>query len=764
MKNRLVGILIVVLSMFAVAMVQGQTVGLALSGGGSKGLAHIGVIRALEEQGIPIHYITGTSIGAIVGGLYAAGYSTDEMEKLFLDPKFELWVSGKLDEEYTYHFKQDSPNSMWLGFRFSVDSAQFSPTIPVNLRLPIQMDMAFLELFSGVDAIAKHNFDSLFVPFRCIGSDITHNREVVFRSGYLKDAIRASMTFPFYYRPISINKSLFYDGGMVNNFPTDVLYADFKPDYIIGVVVAKPNEVPSEENLISVLSNMLMAKENYTLKNAPAGIIIQPNVPNLTVTDFRNSAELIEIGYQTLLDSLPRIKDFVWDSIGQREIELRRKEFRAKIPAIVIDDIEIEGLNKLQSDYIKGIMIKPQEVLTLEMFKRQYFKLISEEYISHVYPYLSLNYGNRTYKATLTVTKEKAFKANIGGYISANAYTTLFLQFKYYYWKRQVVRVNADVYVGRYYNSIIGKLRLSRVKRNPFDQTISAGYSRWNYFNTYPIFIGSETPAYLVHEEAILDYRIMHLIKHSSRIVGNITLFSTIDRYYWDNLYTKQDSRDKNQAFLIRPSFFYEYSTIDFRYFATQGLRIRTEFAFFAGYEYNRPGTTSYQKVKSQHFRHWFSFNGEVEKLFRMGKVYRLGISGHLAWSNLPMFKSYNATKIRANQYAPTHESTMAFLPGYRDPVFMAGGLSNTFLLYKNLQFRLDGYFYQPVVSVLRDILNDAYQSIPFEKHAFIAYASLAYTTKLGPISVNLSWYSSNNPNLMFNMSFGYLFFINKIF
>ena len=99
-----------------------QKVGLVLSGGGAKGVAHIGVIRALEDNGIPIDYITGTSMGAIIGGLYAAGYSPDEMEAIIASKDFSYWVTGELGVEYTYFFKKEAPNPSWVNLRFNYDS------------------------------------------------------------------------------------------------------------------------------------------------------------------------------------------------------------------------------------------------------------------------------------------------------------------------------------------------------------------------------------------------------------------------------------------------------------------------------------------------------------------------------------------------------------------------------------------------------------------------------------------------------------------
>ena len=364
----------------------------------------------------------------------------------------------------------------------------------------------------------------------------------------------------------------------------------------------------------------------------------------------------------------------------------------------------------------------------------------------------------------MDVSKQKPFKLNFGGYVSANAYTTLYLKFNYYFWARQLIDVNLDVYFGRYYNSAIGSFRLTRMQGTPFDHTFTLGYSRWNYFNTYRIFVGSETPSYLLHEEMMFDYKISHLIGNRSKLEANVTFFGVNDKYYWNNTYTQEDSRDRNHVYMVRPNIKYEYNTTNFRYFPTRGLYAKVELSYFAGFELNKPGSTAPQTEGSTHFRHWFSLNGEIQKVFRVAKFYRIGLSGHAAWSNLPMFESFNATKLRANYYAPTPESNLAYLPNYRDPIFLAAGLNNVFLLYKNLQLRVDGYFYQPVISILRGGMNNAYASKPFEKRAFIGYTSLAYVTKLGPLSVNVSWYSNHTPNFMFNLSFGYLFFSNKIF
>lgn len=164
--------------------IHAQKVGLVLSGGGAKGLTHIGIIRALEENGIPIDYIAGTSMGAIVGSLYAMGYSPDEMEALLKSDDFKRWYSGNVEEKYIYYFKKNPPTPEFINIRISLKDSlknvkpQFLPTSIVD---PIQMNIVFLQLFGQATAASKANFDSLYIPFRCIASDVYNKRPLILK-------------------------------------------------------------------------------------------------------------------------------------------------------------------------------------------------------------------------------------------------------------------------------------------------------------------------------------------------------------------------------------------------------------------------------------------------------------------------------------------------------------------------------------------------------------------------------------------------------
>jgi len=215
----------IVLSFCGFPNVSAQKVGLVLSGGGAKGAAHIGVIKALEDNNIPIDYITGTSIGAIIGGFYAVGYTPDEMLELMLSDEFGYWQSGTIADDYIYYFKKPDDTPEFL--RFSIDLKDTIPVktnitgiLPQSLINPVQMNQAFMGLFAQATAKSGWNFDNLFVPFRCMSSDIYNKRAIKWRSGDLGEAIRSSMTLPFFFKPLWRDGFPLFDGGIYNNFPS----------------------------------------------------------------------------------------------------------------------------------------------------------------------------------------------------------------------------------------------------------------------------------------------------------------------------------------------------------------------------------------------------------------------------------------------------------------------------------------------------------------------------------------------------------------
>ena len=310
------GIIFLAALALAAVPVQARKVGLVLSGGGAKGLYHIGVIQALEENGVPIDYIAGTSMGAIIAGLYAAGYSPEEMRAIVLSGDVKKWVSGRIDDSHRYYYRQlDVPPSM-LSVRLDVSrearklrrvakesgnkadaaSAGKLLQLPVDLISSAQVDMALNELFRQASEACGGDFDRLMVPFFCVASDMAARRPVEFHEGDIGQAIRASMSIPLVFKPLKLKKMLLYDGGLFDNFPWQRMIDNYSPDHLIGVKCTAGNTpVDENSNLIDQALMLMTAQTDYDLP-AEGNIKIERAV-DAGMLDFDRGVEIMQSGY-----------------------------------------------------------------------------------------------------------------------------------------------------------------------------------------------------------------------------------------------------------------------------------------------------------------------------------------------------------------------------------------------------------------------------------------------------------------------------------
>ena len=302
-------LIICFLSLAAVG--QQQKIGVVMSGGAAKGLAHVGMLKALEENGIPIDYVAGTSMGGIVAGCYAAGMSPDQIEEMMISSDFLNWVNGRLEEGYNYYYNRNDDHPSFLKLNLSLDST-FNFILNTSLANDLSLNFALAEKLAQPDAIARNNFDSLFVPLRVVASDIFTQTEVVLKKGILSDALRATQTVPFFYNPIRVEGKYLFDGGVYNNFPVDVAQKDFHPDVVIGCNVSSKvyDEYPygEDEQLISrSLLYMLLDKSDPS-KVPASGVYIQPNLKKFSAFDFDKAKSMIDSGYAQTMRQMDEIK------------------------------------------------------------------------------------------------------------------------------------------------------------------------------------------------------------------------------------------------------------------------------------------------------------------------------------------------------------------------------------------------------------------------------------------------------------------------
>jgi len=338
--SRLLLLLILLVPLAGFADTQPRT-GLVLSGGAARGLAHIGVLKALAEQGVRIDAIAGTSMGAVIGGLYAAGYSADELEKLALELDWQQVLS-------------DDPPRQDIPFRRKQDDRDFLVKRKLSFRddgslgLPLGViqgqNLALLLERLLVHASDTRDFDRLPIPFRAVATDIANDKKVIFRSGHLPQAIRASMSIPAVFAPVEIDGRLLVDGGMVDNIPMDVA-RDMGVDRLIVVDIGTP--LLRREQLLTVVdvlnqSTTMMTRRNSEAQLAtlrPEDLLVQPMLAAFGSTDFDRAEQLIEAGYRAAEALEGRLATMRSESGGNLALSLARST-EPRTPLITAVHIE----------------------------------------------------------------------------------------------------------------------------------------------------------------------------------------------------------------------------------------------------------------------------------------------------------------------------------------------------------------------------------------------------------------------------------------
>lgn len=290
-------------------------IGLVLSGGGAKGMAHVGVIRAMERAGIRPDYIVGTSMGSVIGGLYSLGYSADELEEIVRSIDWDLIISNRVSFE-TVAFEEMEYYNRYL-LEFPIKNGKIS--LPSGL-IEGQMLSEVLQYFTW-PARKYQNFDDFPIPFRCIATDISTGAPIIFEDGYLHDALRSSIAIPTAFTAFQLDSTMVVDGGVVNNFPVDVV-REMGANFVIGVNVAGENFVKAAEleSFASILMQLSMAQSlGKTAENIKlTDIYIKPDMGRYGTASFGDYDAILKIGDKTGEMFYPELKRAA-DSLGRHD-------------------------------------------------------------------------------------------------------------------------------------------------------------------------------------------------------------------------------------------------------------------------------------------------------------------------------------------------------------------------------------------------------------------------------------------------------------
>lgn len=770
---------VVVLATFfliSLQLLNAQKVGLVLSGGGAKGAAHIGVIKALEENDIPIDYITGTSIGAIIGSLYAIGYSPEEMLELMLSEEFSYWQTGTVENEYKYYFKRPDPTPEFGHFSIDMtDSLQVKANfLPQSLINPIQMNQAFMALYSQATAKAGWNFDNLFVPFRCVGSDIYGKKAIIFKNGDLGDAVRASMTFPFFFQPIWKDSVPLFDGGIYDNFPVGPMKEAFHPDFIFGCAVAGGNNKPSNSPY-NQLETMIMQKTEYEVPDEE-GMMIKFSFPSVSLLDFQKAKELMDIGYKRTMSMIDSIKQRVPRRVPLTEVNLRRVAYKESLPPLTFQNIYVTGVSEAQRKYIESQLHRDiNHVFSMEEFKRAYFKMLTSSKIKEIMPHAVYNRREKKFDLYLDVKMKEEITVGFGGNISSHQANQLYLGMGYQYLGRFAADVNSNFQVGNSFSGVMLSGRIYLQTKIPTYLNWEGVYSDKRYQESQSLFYEDVLPSFIKQKELFMKMKLGFPFLNRAKSEIGIS-YGQLNDYYFQSTKMLQpnSSFDHSWYNLFSGSLSIERNSLDAKQFPIAGRKQLLIAQYVTGTEnYNPSSSTAIpgnlpfkKKVHS-----WLQLKGEWQHYETLSNRFNLGLQGELVISSKNLMNNYTASVLQAPAFTPTPHSKIVFNEAFRANQYFAAGISPILKLSKLLHFRLDLYGFAPLYEIKKEEIsteNNSYLAAAsygkfLNSFKYMGEAALVLQLPFASISLYANGYSYPAKNFNFGLNIGYLIFNPKM-
>lgn len=763
----------IVISFFFILInsLQAQRVGLVLSGGGAKGAAHIGVIKAFEENEIPIDYITGTSIGAIIGSLYAMGYTPDEMLQLMLSKEFGYWQTGTVEDDYMYYFRKPDPTPEMAHFSIDMsDSLQIKTNfLPQSLINPIQMNQAFMALYAQATAKAAWNFDNLFVPFRCIGSDIYNKKPVIFKNGDLGEAVRISMTFPLFFKPVWKDSVPMFDGGIYDNFPVKTMKEDFHPDFIFGVALSTGKSKPSN-NPYNQIETMIMQETNYEVDEED-GMIIRFNMPDVSLLDFQKANEIMEMGYKRTMSLIDSIKGRVHRRMPLDSLNLRRKQYKESLPPLVFKNIYITGVSESQQKYIESQLHRDiNQEFSMEEFKRAYFKMLAYSKIKEIVPKAIYNRVNKTFDLHLYITMSDEINIGLGGNISSHQANQLYLGLGYRYLGRYAADMNADFQVGNSFSGVMLNGRMYLQTRIPTYINWQGVFSYKRYSESQSLFYEDVVPAFIKQHELYMKLKLgFPFLNRAKAEIG--FGYGQLNDYYYQNTEVSFADRDYEHSRynLFSGSLNIEQNSLSTKVYPISGVKRSLNAQYITGTEKYKPNVATEPTKNNTHS--WLQMKAHWEQYHELSKLFNLGYTGELVLSSKNLMENYTASILQAPAFTPTPHSTIVFNEAFRANQYAALGVSPILKLGKFVHFRLDLYGFLPLYEIKKhtEVLDNNYvMTLPYygkflDSFKYMGEAAFVVHLPFTSISLYANGYSYPSKNFNFGINIGYLLFNPKL-
>ncbi len=721
-----------------------KSVGLTLSGGGAKGLAHVGVLHVLDSVGVQIEYIGGTSMGSIVGAMYAAGYSASEIERFALELDWQSLFSRRTELSYTHPRRKESYGRYIL--EIPIEDWQF--VIPSGAIEGQQMWNVLSELFFHVQHVS--DFNELPIPFFCVATDVETGEPVIMDSGDLVTAVRASMAIPSVFTTVNRGGKQLIDGGVVENFPV-AFTKERGADYVIGVNVSQglrqAHELRTPVDILYQMGFYLDAR-NFVNNRDLTDLYIEPDLMEFTAASFQSVEQIIEKGKQAarlMINELEAIKEQQDEKYPVKDLKAREKV------EIIADTIQFEGLENIRPWFVRNALrIDKKDTLTLESLNRGINRLYATDYFNRITYHFIPRKDQEDRGVLVFIFDEKPF-GRLSAAIHYSSFTGVGLignlsTNKLFFYN-----------TGAYLKALIGEKPAVKAGLDIFT---SDRQNRW--FNIEALAKYIIFPVYDNYEN-IAEYKQTYFRSEASflQLTGANSYISLGGAYYYQSLtpnmrtdFSVDGYTQSNELF-----FLWKNNSLNRHAFPQQGIKFEFRSTYYFNQRpsltFNNPdGTVSRELSEvgieiNDYLQFAFNWESYIRLSPRLTSFNRLQVGYNLFYeqSFINMFNLGGTYSFLKNQM------TFAGLNEYE--VISKAAVAGTLGWQYNAW---DEFYLNPLVNAaVFDFELDALDDLSLDNFVLGTGLSIGYLSAVGPLEVTFS-YSPQTDNLLAYINLGWTF------
>jgi NTE family protein len=575
------------------------------------------------------------------------------------------------------------------------------------------------------------------------------------RTGNLGTAIRASMSYPFVFKPVLIDSTLLFDGGVYNNFPWDVMSNDFNPDVIIGsICTANPGE-PDESDVISQISNMLVSETDYAVPDS-IGILIEKSFAKVGILDFWRIRELVDSGYKVTLERIDEIRQKIPIKRTAEELATKRQQFKSKCFALKYDGAIVTGASISQNSAIQRLLTKDAKaVYTHEQLETRFYSIIAFNLVKSIYPSAEYDYEKQAYVPNFRISPSPMFKISLGGNLSSSSGSMIYTGLEMLRWRKNLMRFKTSITFGKQYSSFHIGVRQDYPMSFPLFTEAYLTISAYDFYKgNQDIFYDNIRPVFLKEYDRSFTANVGRGLTKNSRLkIGFTSGFQNV-HYYKNAFFKSTDTLNKSNFPFLSVHLVIDKNTYNYKQYPTDGHYLKIAMNGVWGRE-NYKEASRFITQKQSH--KWASCSFTSDYLFNINKYLSIGSYVEVVASGNIAFFDYYPTIDMLPVFQPTPHSKTFLLENYRANTYIALGIKPIVKFGKYISLQSDVYAFQPYKRLLADM---NYEKMP--KYSLMGSAAAVWQSPIGPLSLSVNYYERNYSNMYFLINFGYIIFNKK--